>query len=221
MSTCLSAVPPPEACVVVFDLDDTLYPEREFVRSGFRAVADWVAREMGAEVRSRLFQMLSYQQHDPFGTLICELRLPIEKQLLVRIYHEHTPDLALTLDVARLLTHLRDSGCDLGIITDGRSTTQRNKIQALGLAAWCDAIVISEEFGSAKPAERNYRHIENRWPGRHYVYVGNDLTKDFIAPNRLGWQTVCVRNDGTHVHPQELVGLPAAALPDHWIERLA
>lgn len=214
-------MPLPEASVVAFDLDDTLYPEREFVRSGFHAVADLVAKELGVDFRSRLLQMLTDQQHDPFGKLICELRLPIEKQQLVRIYREHVPSLRLAPDVARLLAHLRDRGCDLGIITDGRSTTQRNKIQALGLAAWCDAIVISEEFGSAKPAEQNYRYFENRWPGRRYVYVGNDLTKDFIAPNRLGWQTVCVRDDGTHVHSQELAGLPSAALPDRWIERLA
>ncbi|MFT5465699.1 MAG: hypothetical protein ACI8UO_000794, partial [Verrucomicrobiales bacterium] len=30
-TTCLSEIPIPEGCVVVFDLDDTLCPERDFV----------------------------------------------------------------------------------------------------------------------------------------------------------------------------------------------
>jgi putative hydrolase of the HAD superfamily len=81
--------------------------------------------------------------------------------------------------------------------------------------------LISEEFGSAKPAERNYRHFEECFPSRPYVYVGNDLAKDFVAPNRLGWQTVCVRDNGQHVHRQESAHVPAEALPHYWIERLA
>jgi putative hydrolase of the HAD superfamily len=99
--------------------------------------------------------------------------------------------------------------------------TQRNKIRALGLDAWIDSVVISEEFGSAKPDERNYRHFEEQFSGERFVYVGNDVTKDFIAPNRLGWQTVCVLDDGLHIHPQRLSGLSPEALPNIWIERLA
>ena len=33
--------------VVTFDLDDTLYLERDFVRSGFAAVGAWLATERG------------------------------------------------------------------------------------------------------------------------------------------------------------------------------
>jgi putative hydrolase of the HAD superfamily len=109
----------------------------------------------------------------------------------------------------------------MGILTDGRSLTQRNKIAALGLEAWINDIVISEEFGSAKPDERNYRHFEQRFPTAQYVYVGNDVAKDFIAPNRLGWLTVCVRDNGGHIHPQDTSRLAECALPNSWIERLA
>jgi hypothetical protein len=34
--------------VLVFDLDDTLYPEREFALSGFRAAGRWAAAEPSA-----------------------------------------------------------------------------------------------------------------------------------------------------------------------------
>jgi putative hydrolase of the HAD superfamily len=63
--------------------------------------------------------------------------------------------LTLTAGVRALLTELKSSGHVLGLLTDGRSRTQRNKIRALGVEKWIDEIVISEEFGSAKPNERN------------------------------------------------------------------
>jgi putative hydrolase of the HAD superfamily len=36
-----------EFACVVFDADDTLYLEREYVRSGFRAVGGWVHAALG------------------------------------------------------------------------------------------------------------------------------------------------------------------------------
>jgi putative hydrolase of the HAD superfamily len=217
----LSDVPLPDECVVVFDLDDTLYPEREFVRSGFRAVAKFIERETGADVYQQLVAAHSTQRPDPFGSILADYRLPFDKQLLVCIYREHDPSLTLAPGVSRLLAQLRASGRRLGLLTDGRSITQRKKLRSLGVEASFDAVVISEEFGSAKPAERNYRHFEQRFSAPHFVYIGNDVTKDFIAPNRLGWQTVCVLDDGGHIHPQEIDKIPPAALPHYWIERLA
>ena len=32
---------------IVFDLDDTLYPERDYVLSGFKAVASWAEARLG------------------------------------------------------------------------------------------------------------------------------------------------------------------------------
>jgi putative hydrolase of the HAD superfamily len=221
MTTSLSAVPLPERSVVVFDLDDTLYPERDFVRSGFRAVAACIERETGADVFQRLIDLFEEQQPDPFAVVLAERGLSIDKATLVETYRLHQPVMTLSEEVARLLQDLRSGGCTLGILTDGRSITQRNKVRALGLDRWIDDILISEEFGSAKPAERNYRHFERLFPGRRFVYVGDNPAKDFIAPNRLGWQTVCVLDAGDHIHGQHPDQLPADAWPHYWIERLA
>lgn len=217
----MSAVPLPEWCAVVFDLDDTLYPERDFVRSGFRAVSAAIEREAGKCAFDRLIEWFECQHPDPFGKVLKQFQLLIPKQTLIDTYRNHCPDLALTADVRGLLTELKSSGHVLGLLTDGRSRTQRNKIRALGLEEWIDAIVISEEFGSAKPAERNYRYFEKCFAGRPCVYVGDNLAKDFVAPNRLGWQTVGVLDRGEHVHPQVVANVSADALPQYWIERLA
>ncbi len=217
----MSAVPLPELCAVVFDLDDTLYPEREFVRSGFRAVSNAIERETGKCVFDRLIELFEYQHPDPFDEVRQQFRLSIPKQALVDMYRNHLPDLALTAEVSGLLAELKSSGRVLGLLTDGRSRTQRSKIRALGLEAWTDAILISEEFGTAKPAERNYRYFEVYFAGRPCVYVGDNPAKDFAAPNRMGWQTVCVLDRGENVHAQIAANVHAEALPQYWIERLA
>ena len=100
---------------------------------------------------------------------------------------------------------------------------QRNKIEALGLSRWMDAedIVISEEFGSEKPALSNYAYFMERYPECHdFTYVGDNLKKDFIAPNALGWLTVCLKDDGRNIHRQEVEDLEEGMRPKRWIERL-
>ncbi len=220
-STSLCDLPLPEAGVVVFDLDDTLYPERDFVLSGFRAVANVIVRETGVDVFERLVELFEARHADPFGNVLASLGMPIEtKGRLIQTYRDHYPKLTLAPGVADVLGNLRDSGRSLGIITDGRSVTQRNKIRALGLDTLIDTIVISEEIGSAKPAEQNYRHFEDQFVGRQFVYIGNDVAKDFIAPNRLGWQTIGLRHDKRHIRSAPTADVPAHALPQFWIERL-
>jgi putative hydrolase of the HAD superfamily len=212
----------PEAGVVVFDLDDTLYPERDFVSSGFRAAAGVITDRIKTDVFCRIVDLFEAGESDPFGRVLAESGLAAElKGQLIQAYRNHMPTLMLVAEVVEMLNSLRASGRSLGIITDGRSVTQRNKIRALGLDAWIDAIVISEEFGSAKPEVRNYRYFEEHFPGQQFVYVGNDIEKDFVAPNRLGWQTVGLRHNARHIHlpPQESV--PVLALPQFWIDRLA
>src|SRR5262245_997772 len=103
--TSLSAVLP-ENGVVVFDLDDTLYPERAFVQSGFRAVGRYIERNFGTDVYERSSELLATGADDPFGGIIAEFGLPLGKSQLVNVYRTHIPELALAEDVRELLTGL-------------------------------------------------------------------------------------------------------------------
>ena len=65
-------------------------------------------------------------------------------------------------------------------------------------------IVISEEFGSEKPALSNYAYFMERYPEcQDFTYVGDNPRKDFIAPNALGWMTICLKDDGRNIHRQD------------------
>jgi putative hydrolase of the HAD superfamily len=207
--------------VVVFDLDDTLYHERDFVRSGFRAVSQHVAHHCQTQVFTALETLFENGHTDPIGQVFDETRLPISKQDLLEIYRNHVPDIKLAAGVRRLLDGLHHAGHPLGLLTDGRSITQRNKIRSLGLDRWFEEIVISDEFGSSKPSVANYRYFERRYPGRCYAYVGDNLAKDFVAPNALGWLTLCVKDRGQHIHPQVFQNAPEGSLPQLWLDSVA
>ena len=156
--------------VIAFDLDDTLYKERDFACSAYRETVESIG-----------------------------LREP-EKAA----YRRHRPSIRLDVETAATLGKLRDAGHRLCLVTDGRSQTQRNKIEALGLAAFFDNrdVVISEETGVDKHSPDNFRRIEDAYPAQRYVYVGDNPAKDFEQPERLGWTTICLKDDGRNIHPQ-------------------
>ena len=115
-------------------------------------------------------------------------------------------------------------GETLGLITDGRSNTQRAKIKALGLERFIEPrnILVSGETGFDKTHREPFDMIMMRNPAeRRYVYVGDNSAKDFIWPNKLGWLTVQLDDaDGVNIHPQSS-DRPAAFLPQRHIGSLS
>ena len=187
--------------VIVFDLDDTLYKEVSFVESGFKAVASHLANLSFADE-----MMLSWiNGKNAFEQLIGNHSLTSSVEELLSIYRTHVPTIELETSVVATLDALVENGKILGILTDGRSVTQRNKINALGLHRWFpeDNIIISEEFGSSKPDARNYIFFMSKYPGKTYTYIGDNISKDFVAPKSLGWQTICLKDNGQNIHSQD------------------
>lgn len=123
------------------------------------------------------------------------------KNQLLDIYRNHVPKIDLSEDIKEILIKIKGTGYKLGLITDGRSVTQRNKLKALNIEDLFDKIIVSEEFGSTKPDERNFKAflIDDI---DEYFYVADNPKKDFIIPNKLGWTAVCLLDNGNNIHPQ-------------------
>ncbi len=192
---------------VIFDLDDTLFPEMDFVRSAYKAIA---MRHGLHLLPAMLSAPTPREAFDSTG-------LPVEE--LLGIYRTHFPDIRLPWESLYTLATLRAAGHSLGLITDGRAVTQRNKIAALRLDRFIDLdlIFISEEVGSDKTSGEAVRSVMERRPGDTYIYVGDNPAKDFIAPCAAGWQTVMLLDRGENIHPQ--VFAPASP-PDFKIHSL-
>jgi putative hydrolase of the HAD superfamily len=194
----------------VFDLDDTLFPEIEFLRSGFRVIATKLAPLIGSDIYPYMWQQYS-SGANVFQYILQQYSasLPgITIETLLSQYREHVPDIQLNTDAAALLQRLSALSIPAGLITDGRSITQRNKLKALQLESYFSDVIISEEFGSEKPDERNYRYFDDKYPGHEFYYFGDNTTKDFTAPASLGWYTACLLDNGTHIHAQSFTGRP-------------
>lgn len=134
--------------VIVFDLDDTLYKEIDFLKSGYMYISKFLSEKYGiGNMYSFMLEMYK-QKLNVFAELIEQNNLPLEVSDLVNMYRAHIPNICLAKDTKELLHRLRES-CILGIITDGRSQTQWNKFDALGLGDYFlrENVVISEEFG--------------------------------------------------------------------------
>ncbi|MCH5222342.1 MAG: HAD family hydrolase [Muribaculaceae bacterium] len=190
---------------VVFDLDDTLYKEIEYVKSAFRYISDQL---QGTTTHTQIYDTLwgaFSSGENPFDHLEERFHFNTHIRQYLDWYRKHMPDISLPTTSSLLLKHLKSEGAILGIITDGRSITQRNKIKALGLYDFFDNdnIIISEEFGSEKPSEANYLYFKNKYPHvTSFTYVADNPEKDFIAPKRLGWATIQLLDDGLNIHRQ-------------------
>ena len=213
--------------VVCFDLDDTLYKEIDFVMSAFKEVISYAFSQSYNSLLSQqdvFSEMLSayYSGDNAFETLNNKLGLQVPVSLYLEKYRMHKPIITLSPGAAALLTSLKEKGYVVGLITDGRSVQQRNKIAALGLYQYIDNknIVISEEIGSSKPSLFNYRYFMDLYPSaQEYIYVGDNLLKDFLTANKLSWKTICLKDNGFNIHKQ-CFEIDASFLPDVLVDSL-
>ncbi len=133
---------------VIFDLDDTLYDEIDFCRSGFRAATQHIAQLSDAHAADEVFAVLwkcfiTGDCGSTFNLALAELRLPDEGPLLgrlVEIYRTHTPTLTLPPESRAVLDDLKGR-YTLGLLTDGFLPTQRLKVQALDIEHYFKAIM--------------------------------------------------------------------------------
>lgn len=190
---------------VIFDLDDTLYSEKDYVKSGYRAVAEFL--EPGNKADNKITsdiivnKLWTYflEGKNAIDELLNELGQPEKKQDCLDIYRNHMPAIKLYDGAYDLIQNLKADGIKVGIITDGRVNGQKNKIEALRLTKLVDDIIITDELGGEqfrKPNDIAFRIMQCRWrlPFEELAYVGDNMIKDFQAPKQLGMKSIYFEN---------------------------
>lgn len=189
--------------VIAFDLDDTLYPEKEYVLSGFNAVSELVKRRLGIEdFYSELVETFNGgERKKTFDTTLRRLGIESDEALiqdLVDCYRAHLPDINPYADVVPTLRHLTEK-YHLALITDGNLQAQKNKVRALDIEQLFEKIVYTDEYGKDywKPSSFPFQLVLEYFSvtGDECAYVGDNMEKDFIAPNKLGWLTVQIKRE--------------------------
>ena len=200
---------------VVFDLDDTLYDEIEYCKSGFSAVSDFLAGLPHFPPAEHIFdslwkQFTSGNRTKTFNAALDELGIGCDDKLigeLIKVYRSHTPKITLPGDSRDILDQLHGR-YTLALLTDGFLPAQRLKVEALGIERYFKCIVYTEELGRDcwKPSPAGFEKLMemlNIKP-QNAAYVADNGQKDFIAPNQLGILTVqLIRPARIHTEPAD------------------
>ena len=194
---------------VIFDLDDTLYSEKQYVKSGYKKIAEYIGHQ---EAEEKLWNYF-LEGKPAIDAYLIEIGAENKKAECLDIYRSQMPEINLYDDVAELFQSLKENDIKVGIITDGRPEGQRNKIKALGLEKLVDDIIITDELGGVqfrKPNDISFRIMQCRWrvPFEQMVYIGDNLGKDFQAPRQLGMRRIYIMNEeGLYTNKEKVDGI--------------
>jgi len=214
--------------IIAFDLDDTLYDEVDYCKSGFTVVSRFLATQPPAINAERIFECLwkhfsAGNRTTTFNAACNELGITYNTvfiQKLVQLYRHHIPKIALPDDTRDVLQQLTGKFA-LALLTDGFLPAQKLKVQALGIEKFFKCIIYTEELGRAcwKPSTTGFEKMMqqlNAGP-ENIAYVADNMEKDFIAPNKLGMLTIqLIRPNRLHTESSEQ---PHAA-PKHIIQKI-
>lgn len=212
---------------IIFDMDDTLYDEIDYCRSGFAAIDTYLSAiyqtDAGAIFEALWAQFNAGNHTTTFNAALDSLDIDYDQKTiknLIKVYREHKPDISLDEQTFEILIALSQK-YDLALITDGFLPAQKLKIEALGLKKFFKCIVCTEELGREfwKPHPKGFEMIlENlRADPKNTVCIADNAKKDFIAPNAMSITTIqLIRPNKVHLTQPES---PRAA-PKHTINTI-
>lgn len=206
---------------LAFDLDDTLYPEIDFVAGGFTRVSEWIAESF--KLDGQLIQA------GMWATLKAEGRFQIFDKTLhangifstkalrtcISLYRTHDPKISLSNSVLETLEWAQ-SKFPLFLVTDGNKLVQAQKIKALDIERFLKGVFVTHRYGlsSAKPSLRCFKIIleTTKCDWGDLMYVGDNPIKDFVSLNAQGAETT-----GVESSPYQNPRLPSIYQPKHSI----
>ena len=209
----IASRPPFEA--VLFDLDDTLYAQAEWLSGAWDVVAARAEEGGGppaAVVRGAL-EAVAAEGTDR-GRIIDRALAQVDSAgvavaPLVEAFRSHAPDrLRPYPGVEHGLALLRGRGIGLGLVTDGDVIIQHAKLRALGLVDAFDVVVFSDELGREhrKPDPLPFRNAVAGLgvEAETAVYVGDRPDKDVDGAAASGLRVIRVRTGEYSAAPNRI-----------------
>lgn len=190
--------------VVIFDLDDTLIKEKDFIKSGYNIVAQKISKDYNIN-KVAIFNLLKNEfekdHKNVFNRTMDALNILYTNEYileLVKTYREHIPNITLDDEYIKLLEILKQKNIKTAIITDGYKITQINKVQALGLDNKIDKIIYTDELGREywKPNPKAFEMIRKHFDCDYseMIYIGDNPEKDFYIKKYFPIKTFRILN---------------------------
>ncbi len=193
----------------IFDVDDTVYEEKQFVRAAMKDVSLYLSEKYDIP-SDRIYDFCmnsieSGHRGRTFNMLCEEFSIDEDVDKIVDIYRSCETKLDLYDDTKALIEKIKAAGLKIGVITDGFSKVQRSKVKGLGLFEIADAVIISYDYTDengkplCKPDTRVYEMCLEKLGVKpeEAVYIGDNPLKDFIGARKLGMKTVHIKRKGS------------------------
>jgi putative hydrolase of the HAD superfamily len=211
----------PKNTCLVMDLDDTLYKEFDYQTSGLRYVEEQILKLYGVNLANKLLQLREQGVNDIFLEATNILKLPASiKESFLMMYRYHKPDITLSVKTKDFIKLALNDFKHVVILSDGRSISQRLKLESLGIMKI--PVFISEEWNSIKPDDKRFISIMQEYSSSNqFCYIADNPSKDFISPNSLNWVSFCLRGNQKNIHSQNIDEINKEYLPDFFINNLS
>lgn len=202
---------------VLFDLDDTLYNSSSFAtrarKEALRAMID-AGLDSTEEDAQKVLNKIIEQKGSNYGMHFNDLVKAImgnydPKIVTMGIITYHNVKFALLRpysDTIKTLVDLKSMGLTLGILTDGVTIKQWEKLIRLGIHPFFDEVVTSEEYGLGKPNVEffNYGLKKIKLKPEEVIYVGDRVDKDILPAKSVGMHTIRILQGKYSETPDEV-----------------
>ena len=182
----------------VFDLDDTLYNEKEFVLNGFFKVAKYLKKKFKISNSYNEIKKIHFSRgrKEIFNKILKKNNIFTLKTLnkCISIYRSNNIKLSLKPEIKKFLKKNIKKNY---IVTDGMGHVQKLKIKKLNLKKYFNRIFYTGYYGkkARKPSLycfKKIKKIENcRWSD--IIYVGDNPHKDFKNLNKKNVLTIRIK----------------------------
>lgn len=172
--------------LIVFDIDDTLYNELDYVKSGYKVVSEFLIKKYNIkDCYKKLIDLFCISSKNVFNRLLDEEKIIYDSDdifELVNIYRNHFPNIKISDDKIEVIKELKNN-YKLAIVSDGNYSTQKLKSDALGLESFFDKIILTDKFGKEywKPSNKAFELLSKKFnvSFEEMIYIGDNPNKDF------------------------------------------
>ncbi|WP_298472017.1 HAD-IA family hydrolase [uncultured Psychrobacillus sp.] len=190
---------------VIFDLDDTLISEREYIESGYRHISKLLCEKLNIDeldIYLLLMELFKESSVKVFNRFFDKLEVSYSRKditELVEEYRNHLPNIMFNDEVLACLEFLKRKGIKVGIITDGYANAQRQKLKAIGAINYFDHIIVTDELGRDywKPHPKAFEIMKEALDieYREIIYVGDNPKKDFYISSIYPIKTIRIKRE--------------------------
>ena len=177
--------------IVIFDLDNTIYNEDNFIKPSLQKVSRFLSQEMKLEEKMVFFKLmkLKYKGNDQkiFNSFLSNYKLPNQKftnlvKKSVKLYQTYN---CKNLENSNSLKNYLKKLCKLKtlyLVTNGDYFRQKNKITKLKIQNYFKKIyILDRKRTDIKPSTKNLGNLKKiikKEGAKYSVYVGDNSKID-------------------------------------------